>query len=100
MKIQRVHGREVIDSRGNPTVEVEVTLEGGASGRAAVPSGASTGQREALELRDGDKKRYLDRKSTRLNSSHLVISYAVFCSKTIKTNRTTKAEADPNTISS
>ena len=59
MKIQRVHGREVIDSRGNPTVEVEVTLEGGASGRAAVPSGASTGQREALELRDGDKKRYL-----------------------------------------
>src|SRR5687767_8431655 len=58
MKIQRVHGREVLDSRGNPTVEVEVTLEGGASGRAAVPSGASTGQREALELRDGDKKRY------------------------------------------
>jgi enolase len=59
VKIQRVHGREVIDSRGNPTVEVEVTLEGGAFGRAAVPSGASTGQREALELRDGDKKRYL-----------------------------------------
>ena len=59
MKIQRVHGREVIDSRGNPTVEVEVVLEGGASGRAAVPSGASTGEHEALELRDGDKKRYL-----------------------------------------
>ena len=59
MKIQKVHGREIIDSRGNPTVEVEVTLDGGASGRAAVPSGASTGQREALELRDGDKKRYL-----------------------------------------
>ena len=59
MKIQRVHGREVIDSRGNPTVEVDVRLEGGASGRAAVPSGASTGQREALELRDGDKTRYL-----------------------------------------
>ena len=59
MKIQRVHGREILDSRGNPTVEVEVTLEGGAFGRAAVPSGASTGQREALELRDGDKKRYL-----------------------------------------
>jgi enolase len=54
-----VHGREILDSRGNPTIEVEVTLEGGASGRAAVPSGASTGQREALELRDGDKKRYL-----------------------------------------
>ena len=59
MKIQRVHGREILDSRGNPTVEVEIGLEGGASGRAAVPSGASTGQREALELRDGDKKRYL-----------------------------------------
>jgi enolase len=59
MKIQRVHGREILDSRGNPTVEVEVTLEGGAFGRAAVPSGASTGQREALELRDGDKGRYL-----------------------------------------
>ena len=59
MKITRVHGREILDSRGNPTVEVDVTLEGGASGRAAVPSGASTGQREALELRDGDKKRYL-----------------------------------------
>jgi enolase len=59
MKIQKVHGREILDSRGNPTVEVEVTLDGGAFGRAAVPSGASTGQREALELRDGDKKRYL-----------------------------------------
>ena len=59
MTIQRVHGREILDSRGNPTVEVEITLDGGAFGRAAVPSGASTGQREALELRDGDKKRYL-----------------------------------------
>ena len=59
MKIQAVKGREIIDSRGNPTVEVDVTLEGGAFGRGAVPSGASTGQREALELRDGDKKRYL-----------------------------------------
>ena len=59
MKIQAVKGREILDSRGNPTVEVDVTLEGGAFGRAAVPSGASTGQREALELRDGDKKRYL-----------------------------------------
>jgi enolase len=54
-----VRGREILDSRGNPTVEVDVTLEGGAFGRAAVPSGASTGQREALELRDGDKRRYL-----------------------------------------
>ena len=59
MKIQNVHGREILDSRGNPTVEVEVTLEGGSVGRAAVPSGESTGVREALELRDGDKKRYL-----------------------------------------
>ena len=59
MKIESVHGREILDSRGNPTVEVEVRLQGGAFGRAAVPSGASTGVREALELRDGDKKRYL-----------------------------------------
>jgi enolase len=54
MKIARLHGREILDSRGNPTVEVDVTLAGGAVGRAAVPSGASTGEREALELRDGD----------------------------------------------
>ena len=59
MKIIHVHGREILDSRGNPTVEVEVTLEGGVRGRAAVPSGASTGEREALELRDGDKSRYV-----------------------------------------
>jgi len=59
MKIEKVHGREILDSRGNPTVEVDVTLEGGIVGRAAVPSGASTGVREALELRDADKKRYL-----------------------------------------
>ena len=58
MKIAAVQGREILDSRGNPTVEVEVRLASGASGRAAVPSGASTGEREALELRDGDKKRY------------------------------------------
>jgi enolase 1/2/3 len=58
LKITRVHGREILDSRGNPTVEADVTLEGGAIGRAAVPSGASTGEREALELRDGDKGRY------------------------------------------
>ena len=54
-----VYAREVIDSRGNPTVEVEVTTESGAFGRAMVPSGASTGEREALELRDGDKSRFL-----------------------------------------
>jgi enolase len=59
VKITRVHGREILDSRGNPTVEAEVTLSDGAWGRAAVPSGASTGEREALELRDGDKGRYL-----------------------------------------
>ena len=56
--IEAVFGREILDSRGNPTVEVEVLLSGGATGRAMVPSGASTGQREALELRDEDKKRY------------------------------------------
>ncbi len=58
-RIIKVYGREVLDSRGNPTVEVEVTTECGAFGRAMVPSGASTGEREALELRDGDKSRYL-----------------------------------------
>ena len=58
MKIIQMHGREILDSRGNPTVEVDVALEGGATGRAAVPSGASTGEREAVELRDGDKRRY------------------------------------------
>ncbi len=58
MKIARVHGREILDSRGNPTVEVDVALAGGALGRAAVPSGASTGEREALELRDNDAARY------------------------------------------
>ena len=57
--IVEIRGREIIDSRGNPTVEVDVHLEGGAVGRAAVPSGASTGEHEAVELRDGDQKRYL-----------------------------------------
>ena len=58
MKITRVRAREILDSRGNPTVEVDVTMADGAFGRASVPSGASTGEREALELRDGDKGRY------------------------------------------
>ena len=58
MKIRSIHAREILDSRGNPTIEVDVSLESGAFGRAAVPSGASTGTREALELRDGDKQRY------------------------------------------
>ena len=57
--IYDIKAREVLDSRGNPTVEVDVYLAGGAMGRAAVPSGASTGEHEAIELRDGDKKRYL-----------------------------------------
>src|SRR6202041_917139 len=57
-KIKAVFGREILDSRGNPTVEAEVVLEGGVRGRAAVPSGASTGGHEAVELRDGDKARY------------------------------------------
>ena len=56
--IAEIIGREILDSRGNPTIEVDVRLEGGALGRAAVPSGASTGEHEAWELRDGDKKRY------------------------------------------
>jgi enolase len=60
-KIANVHGREILDSRGNPTVEADVRLEGGALGRAAVPSGASTGEHEAIELRDGDKARYLSK---------------------------------------
>ena len=59
MKISKIHAREILDSRGNPTVEVEVTLENGVMGRASVPSGASTGENEALELRDGDKGRFL-----------------------------------------
>ena len=58
MKIKDIHAREILDSRGNPTVEVDVTLENGVMGRAAVPSGASTGSREALELRDGDSNRF------------------------------------------
>ncbi len=58
-KITKIHGREILDSRGNPTVEVDVYLDSGVMGRAAVPSGASTGEHEAVELRDGDKARYL-----------------------------------------
>src|SRR5512132_1713140 len=58
-KIVELFAREILDSRGNPTLEVDCLLDSGALGRAAVPSGASTGSREALELRDGDKNRYL-----------------------------------------
>lgn len=58
MKIEKIHAREILDSRGSPTVEVEVTLDNGVWGRASVPSGASTGENEAIELRDGDKGRF------------------------------------------
>jgi len=58
-KITKIHAREILDSRGNPTVEVDACLESGAMSCAAAPSGASTGSQEALELRDGDKKRFL-----------------------------------------
>src|SRR5438309_6029158 len=61
MELESIHAREILDSRGNPTLEVEVILSDGATGRAAVPSGASTGAHEAVELRDGDKSRYLGR---------------------------------------
>ena len=56
--ISRIHAREILDSRGNPTIEVDVCLESGALGRAAIPSGASTGEHEAWELRDGNKNRF------------------------------------------
>ena len=59
IKITDIRGREILDSRGNPTVEADVTLADGSTARAGVPSGASTGSREAVELRDGDKSRYL-----------------------------------------
>src|SRR5437588_5700647 len=59
MSIEIIHGRQVLDSRGNPTVEVDVILDDGSAGRAAVPSGASTGEHEAVELRDDDKKKWL-----------------------------------------
>src|SRR4051812_28580975 len=64
-KIEELFAREILDSRGNPTIEVDCLLDSGALGRAAVPSGASTGSREALELRDGDKKRYQGKGVTR-----------------------------------
>ena len=63
--IESVHARQILDSRGNPTLEAEVVLENGMGGRAAVPSGASTGEHEAVELRDGDKSRWLGRGVTK-----------------------------------
>jgi len=76
--ITKIHAREILDSRGNPTLEAEVTLESGAFGRAAVPSGASTGAREALELRDGDKTRYMGKGvSQAVNNVNSEISAAI-----------------------
>ena len=75
MIIKQVKAREIIDSRGNPTVEVDVILDDGTLGRAAVPSGASTGVNEALELRDGDPKRYLGKGVTKaVNNVNKVIA--------------------------
>ena len=88
-----IHAREILDSRGNPTVEVEVTLASGFVGRAAVPSGASTGENEALELRDGDKDRYLGKGvlkavdnvnnivNARLKVKTFVIFFSIFSDK-------------------
>src|SRR5437660_2963943 len=69
-KILSLHAREILDSRGNPTVEVDCTLDDGSFGRAAVPSGASTGEHEAVELRDGDELRYLG-KGTRTAAENI-----------------------------
>ena len=74
MKIKDVHAREILDSRGNPTVEVDVILESGIIARASVPSGASTGSREAIELRDNDKNRY----------NAYLIEYFFYCLSEIK----------------
>src|SRR5574339_967362 len=77
-EIINVHAREILDSRGNPTVEVEVAVATGDVGRAAVPSGASTGEHEALELRDGDKSRYLGKGVRKaVENANTVIAQAV-----------------------
>jgi enolase len=77
-RITQVHAREILDSRGNPTVEADVTLAGGTRGRAAVPSGASTGKREALELRDGDASRYMGKGvSKAINNVNTTIAHAL-----------------------
>ena len=72
-EIIAIHAREVLDSRGNPTVEAEVRLAGGAVGRAMVPSGASTGEHEAIELRDGDEDRFLGKGVTRAVSNIVML---------------------------
>jgi enolase len=78
MEIVSVYGRQILDSRGNPTVEVEVMVEDGTIGRAAVPSGASTGEREALELRDGEKE-FLG-KGVKIKSGSKCYSWSEFSS--------------------
>ena len=88
-KIKDVVGREILDSRGNPTVEVDVILESGIIGRACVPSGASTGEREALEMRDGDSSRYLGKgvlkavNNVNTELRNLVIGYDVLDQKAL-----------------
>ena len=78
--IENICAREILDSRGNPTVEVEVLLDNGIIGRAAVPSGASTGVHEAVELRDGDKNRYLGKGVLKaVDNVHDVICDALIC---------------------
>ena len=86
-----IFAREILDSRGNPTVECDVLLESGVMGRAAVPSGASTGQKEALELRDGDKSRYLGKGVLKAvdhvnNQSHKPSSVSMPTNNLISTN--------------
>src|SRR5262245_48492073 len=95
--IQSLHAREILDSRGNPTVEVDVTLKDGAFGRALVPSGASKGQREALELRDGDPDRYLGKGTLKAVKSVNDSIARVVCGKPVPDIKTLDAwmlEAD------
>src|ERR1041384_5617711 len=90
MELQSIHAREILDSRGNPTLEVDVILADGATGRAGVPSGASTGQHEAVELRDGDKKRYLGKGTLQaINNVNTVIA-----PKLLGMNATEQVEID------
>ena len=100
-KIARVVGRQILDSRGNPTVEADVILEDGARGRAAVPSGASTGEHEALELRDGDKSRYLGKGVLHaVENVNTVIAHAVggldAADQTALDRRMIEADGTPN----
>jgi enolase len=100
-KIARVRGRQILDSRGNPTVEADVVLETGAFGRAAVPSGASTGEHEALELRDGDKSRYLGKSVLRAveNVNNAIAQVVLGLDATDQTaldRRMIEADATPN----